>query len=131
VNFNIDQINLRKISTLQLSVITIYLNIFPKLELLIPDIRQQTANVLYQGEIMPVYNSKQAPFTFDNLVDQFRSVTEEFPDKRTGNNTRYTIEDIALGAFSIFFTQSPSPISHFKMRCKKRKVKVTLSHCSQ
>jgi len=35
-------------------------------------------------------------------------VIEEFPDKRTGNNTRYTIEDAALGAFSIFFTQSPS-----------------------
>jgi len=32
VNFNIDQINLRKINTLQLIVITIYLNIFPKLE---------------------------------------------------------------------------------------------------
>jgi hypothetical protein len=57
---------------------------------------------------MPVYNSKCEPFTFDSLVDQFRSVIEEFPDKRTGNNTSYTIEDAALGAFSIFFTQSPS-----------------------
>ncbi len=57
---------------------------------------------------MPVYNSKCEPFAFDNLVDQFRFVIEEFPDKRTGNNTRYTIEDAALGAFSIFFTQSPS-----------------------
>ena len=57
---------------------------------------------------MPVYNSKREPFTFDSLVDQFCFVIEEFPDKRTGNNTRYTIEDAALGAFSIFFTQNPS-----------------------
>ena len=34
-----------------------------------------------------------------------------FPDKRTGNNTRFTIEDAALGAFSVFFTQSPSFLS--------------------
>ena len=32
----------------------------------------------------------------------------KFPDKRTGNNKRYPLEDVALGTFSIFFTQSPS-----------------------
>ncbi len=31
-----------------------------------------------------------------------------FPDKRTGSNCQYSIEDAALGAFSVFFTQSPS-----------------------
>ena len=40
---------------------------------------------------MLVYNSKCEPFAFDSLVNQFRFVIEEFPDKRTGNNTRYTI----------------------------------------
>ena len=65
---------------------------------------------------MPVCNSKCDPFTFDSLVDQFRSVIEELLDKRTGNNTRYTIEDATLGAFSIFFTQSPSFFLHFKVR---------------
>lgn len=34
-----------------------------------------------------------------------------FPDKRTGNNARFTIEDAALGAFLVFFTQSPSFLS--------------------
>ena len=57
---------------------------------------------------MPVHNSNCKPFTFDSLVSQLYSVTEKFPDKRTGNNIRYTIEDAALGAFSIFFTQNPS-----------------------
>nr|QNO46175.1 hypothetical protein LJAJCFKK_00027 [Methanosarcinales archaeon ANME-2c ERB4] len=31
-----------------------------------------------------------------------------FPDKRTGKNLTYTIEDIVLSAFSVFFIQSPS-----------------------
>jgi len=30
------------------------------------------------------------------------------PDKRTGKNTRYGMEDAALSAFSVFFTQTPS-----------------------
>jgi len=51
---------------------------------------------------------KLTEFSFDNMVKHFRSLISDFPDKRTGSNTRYTIEDAALGAFSIFFTQNPS-----------------------
>ena len=36
----------------------------------------------------------------------------EFPDRRTGENTRYSLRDAGLGAFSVFFTQSPSFLSH-------------------
>jgi len=46
--------------------------------------------------------------TFDALVSQLRQLFAQFPDRRTGNNTRYTLEDAALGAFAVFFTQSPS-----------------------
>ena len=53
-------------------------------------------------------DSECKPFTFDNLVSSFRSVMKKFPDKRRGNNSQYAIEDAAAGAFSIFFTQSPS-----------------------
>jgi len=52
--------------------------------------------------------SDRKPFTFNKLVNYFRSVIKKFPDKRIGDNTRYSIEDAAAGAFSIFFTQSPS-----------------------
>ena len=45
--------------------------------------------------------------TFSRLVEFFRSVVERFPDKRTGDIT-YAMADAALGAFSVFFTQSPS-----------------------
>jgi hypothetical protein len=48
------------------------------------------------------------PDTFSRLVEHLRSVTERFPDTRTGAETVYSMADAALGAFSVFFTQSPS-----------------------
>ena len=57
---------------------------------------------------MHKFDCECKPFTFDNLVSSFRSVMKKFPDKRIGNNSQYAIEDAAAGAFSIFFTQSPS-----------------------
>lgn len=51
---------------------------------------------------------KNEELTFDNMVLKLRSVIERFPDRRTGNNTQYSIADAGLGAFSVFFTQSPS-----------------------
>ncbi len=47
-------------------------------------------------------------FNFENLVRKFRGVIEGFPDMRTGGNTRKKLPDAALGAFSVFYTQSPS-----------------------
>ncbi|MEN8259450.1 MAG: ISNCY family transposase, partial [Pseudomonadota bacterium] len=35
-----------------------------------------------------------------------------FPDKRTGRNIQYSMEDVASAAFSVFFTQSPSFLAH-------------------
>jgi hypothetical protein len=46
--------------------------------------------------------------SFDTLVGSFRQRLESLPDKRTGKNTRYGMEDAALSAFSVFFTQTPS-----------------------
>jgi hypothetical protein len=48
------------------------------------------------------------PDTFSRLVEHLRSVVERFPDERAGGETVYTMADAALGAFSVFFTQSPS-----------------------
>ena len=60
--------------------------------------------------------------TFDNMVKYLRATIVNFPDKRTGQNTRYSLEDAALGAFSVFFTQSPSFLS-FQTSMEKRKGK--------
>lgn len=49
---------------------------------------------------------------FDDLIEEFHRVLEGLPDYRTGQNTTYSIKDAALGAFSVFFTQSPSFLAH-------------------
>ena len=49
-------------------------------------------------------------------------VIQSFPDKRTGNNLTYTIEDIVLSAFSVFFIQSPSFLA-YQRTMKKAKGK--------
>ena len=56
----------------------------------------------------PFLVKKNNPFTFDILVAELRKVISHFPDKRTGTNTRYSLEQMALSAFSLFFTQNPS-----------------------
>jgi hypothetical protein len=37
---------------------------------------------------------------------------ESLPDHRTGKNTQYELADAGIGAFSVFFTQSPSFLAH-------------------
>jgi hypothetical protein len=49
---------------------------------------------------------------FDTIVSSFRQVLESLPDKRTGKNSRYGMEDAALSAFSVFFTQSASVLAY-------------------
>jgi hypothetical protein len=53
------------------------------------------------------FRAKVRPDAFNHLVKYLRSVVERFPDERTGDTT-YSMADAALGAFSVFFTQSPS-----------------------
>lgn len=52
---------------------------------------------------------------FDTIVSSFRQVLSSLPDKRTGRNSRYGMEDAALSAFSVFFTQTPSFLAYQRM----------------
>ena len=45
---------------------------------------------------------------FDSLVQLLRETMEQFPDRRSGRNTHYSMTDVAFSAFSVFFMQSPS-----------------------
>nr|MBS0022161.1 hypothetical protein [Gammaproteobacteria bacterium] len=47
-----------------------------------------------------------------NIVKQLRTTFEAFADPRSGRNTRYTMVDAALSAFSVFFMQSPPFLEH-------------------
>ena len=51
---------------------------------------------------------------FDQLIGRLRGCMAGLPDKRTGSNIQYSMETIGLSAFSVFFTQSPSFLSHQK-----------------
>ena len=45
---------------------------------------------------------------FEQLVKSIKRCFAAFPDKRTGENTTYSMRDFALSAFAVFYTQSPS-----------------------
>ena len=51
-------------------------------------------------------------FTFDKMITSLREAIKKFPDQRSRKNILYEIMDAASGAFSVFFTQSPSFLSH-------------------
>ena len=48
---------------------------------------------------------------FDQFIERWRVVAAGLPDRRTGDNTQFTMADIALSAFAVFFTQCPSFLS--------------------
>lgn len=63
------------------------------------------------------------PLSFDVLKDILHRRTAQLPDHRKkGPNTRYAIQDAALGAFGIFFTQSPSFLEY------QRRLQQTTGH---
>ena len=58
------------------------------------------------------FEQRQTNLSFNHLINDFRALAQQFPDKRTGQNTTYRMEDVATGAFSVFFTQSSSFLAH-------------------
>jgi len=49
---------------------------------------------------------------FHTLLSILTDCIKGFPDPRKGKNTQYSMRDFTLSAFSVFFTQSPSFLSH-------------------
>jgi len=50
--------------------------------------------------------------TFDHLIQRLRACSQTLPDLRQGDNLTYEMADPVLAAFAVFFTQSPSFLSH-------------------
>lgn len=64
--------------------------------------------------------AKQTPvYTFDDMIASLRLAMKQFPDTRTGKNTRYEVPDAASSAFSVFFTQCSSFLSYQKLMEQK------------
>lgn len=54
--------------------------------------------------------NKPVPFT--QFIPAFRTAIATFPDNRKGKNKHYALVDAALGAFAVFFTQSPAFLAY-------------------
>ena len=54
------------------------------------------------------------PVRLETLLSILRTAIDQFPDQRTGNNTTYSMQDIGMAAFSVFYTQNPSFLAHQK-----------------
>jgi hypothetical protein len=50
--------------------------------------------------------------TIEGLIGGLRDTCAGLPDRRRGKNVQYTMTDIGLAAFSVFFMQSPSFLAH-------------------
>jgi len=48
---------------------------------------------------------------FDQIVNELYTTLATLPDKRTGANVQFPMQDIGLTAFAVFFMQSPSFLS--------------------
>jgi hypothetical protein len=46
------------------------------------------------------------------MVKWVKEAASKFPDRRTGKNKQYEMEDAVLGAFAVFFTQRPSFLAY-------------------
>ncbi len=62
--------------------------------------------------------SKATPFT--DFLRAMRAAIATFPDLRKGKNKHYTVRDAALGAFAVFFTQSPSFLAYQRDMAKRK-----------
>ena len=70
----------------------------------------------------PFFEKIDPPFTFSSLIEELRKVICNFLDKRIGTNIHHNMFDIALSAFSLFFTQNPSFLQ-FQRDMEKKKGK--------
>jgi len=58
--------------------------------------------------------------TFESMLQYLNAAISCFPDKRTGQNTKFSMNNVGMGAFSLFFTQNPSFLSFQTIMQKKK-----------
>ncbi len=70
------------------------------------------------------------PTIFDKIIKSLRLVIRSFPDGRTGKSLTCNIEDIVLGAFSVFLIQSPSFLTYQRTMVTTQVPKTTIQGTS-
>lgn len=56
----------------------------------------------------------------DATIARLQALGPQLPDKRTGENCQYTMSDIVLGAFAVFFLQCPSFLARQRVMQQQR-----------
>jgi ribosomal protein S26 len=59
-------------------------------------------------------SQKIQSLTFDAMIKSLKEIFGTFPDTRSAKNSRLSINNAAMGAFAVFFTQTPSFLSYQK-----------------
>jgi len=57
---------------------------------------------------------------FQEMLGSLRESLERVPEHRTGLNTQYSMVEAGLGAFSVFYMQSPSFLAHQRDMQRKK-----------
>jgi hypothetical protein len=57
---------------------------------------------------------------FGKLLSSIRETLEQVPEHRTGKNTQYTLTEAGLSAFSVFYMQAPSFLTHQRDMQRRR-----------
>ena len=57
---------------------------------------------------------------FQEMLESLSRSLEGVPEHRTGRNTQYGISDAGLGAFAVFYIQSPSFLAHQRDMQRKK-----------
>ena len=70
--------------------------------------------------IKPLQSKKMS--ILNKIVTKFKDLAKDITDKRGKKHRTYTIEDIFLSAFAVFFMQSPSWLS-FQRNMQEQKGK--------
>lgn len=77
-------------------------------------LKKMSSNALKKALALREKQGRQR-LSFGNLVNKLRERVKNFPDHRIGTNISKSLDDAALGAFSIFYMQSPSFLAHQKL----------------
>ena len=65
-------------------------------------------------------NKKAISIEPSELIEFLDQELHELPDKRKGRNLKYQVKNVVKAAFSVFFTQSPSFLSHQSLMKQKK-----------
>jgi hypothetical protein len=61
-----------------------------------------------KGNLKKIFSRSLADMSFDNLIRRLHYLFSTLPDRRKGSNQSKSFNDAVMGAFALFYTQSPS-----------------------